>query len=28
VLVTEHGPVNLMGDIPIEIDDIEAAMAK
>lgn len=28
VLVTEDGPVNLMADIPIEIDDIETTMGK
>jgi Xaa-Pro aminopeptidase len=28
ILVTENGPVNLMGDIPIEVDEIEELMAK
>jgi Xaa-Pro aminopeptidase len=28
VLVTENGPVDLMADIPIEADEIEAAMAR
>jgi Xaa-Pro aminopeptidase len=28
VLITADGPVNLMADIPIEADDIEALMAK
>ena len=27
VLITEHGPVDLMADIPIETDDVEALMA-
>ena len=26
ILVTEHGPVDLMGHIPVEVDDIEALM--
>jgi len=28
ILVTEHGPVDLMGDIPIEADEIEALMRR
>ena len=27
VLITENGPVDLMADIPIEVEEIEAAMA-
>lgn len=28
ILLTERGPINLMGDIPIEVDDIEALMKR
>jgi Xaa-Pro aminopeptidase len=27
ILLTENGPVNLMGDIPIEVEEIEERMA-
>ena len=28
ILVTNNGPVDLMSDIPVEVDEIEAIMAK